>query len=100
MSGMKGSGQTPQKGTDVQGLYVDGLRPKTKKAVKEAIADDPSRVEIEATSWFGNEYDGLVSEAPADKYYWVGPDPHRSRKFYGSFEVTVDEDGTRKVVVS
>ena len=88
MSGMKGSGQTPQKGTDVQGLYVDGLRPKTKKAVKEAIADDPSRVEIEATSWFGNEYDGLVS------------DPHRSHKFYGSFEVTVDEDGTRKVVVS
>jgi hypothetical protein len=48
----------------------------------------------------GARYDGLVSEAPADKYYWVGLDPHRSRKFYGSFEVTVDEDGTRKVVVS
>ena len=45
------------------------------------------RVLIEATSIFGNEYDGRVEEMPdGHKVLFVGPDPARSRRFYGSIE--------------
>jgi hypothetical protein len=70
----------------MQGLYVDGRRPKSKKQVKEAIADNPARVTIEATSMFGNEFSGKVSELP-DTFkpiYFVGPNPYSKRDFYGS----------------
>lgn len=79
------------KGEKMQGLYINGSRPKSKKAVKEAIAAG-GRVSLEATSMFGNEYEGPVSEAPAGRYDFVGPDPYNSRKFYGS--VTVKSDGS------
>jgi hypothetical protein len=68
----------------MQGIYLGYQRPKSKKEVKEAVAADPSKVRLEATSIFGNEYDGLVSEAPDGTYTFVGPDPHTSRKFYGN----------------
>lgn len=80
----------------MQGIYVNRRRPKSKKEIKEAIAVNPERVQIEATSIFGNEYDGLVSEAPVGRYNFVGPDPYTSRKFYGT--ITVGADG--KVSVS
>jgi hypothetical protein len=65
-----------------QGIWVDGNRPKSKKAVKEAVAQGVS-VSLEATSMFGNEYDGDVTAAPDGTYYFVGPDPYRLRSFYG-----------------
>ncbi len=65
----------------MQGIFINGYRPKSKKAVREA---DPSTVRLEATSLFGNEYDGLLSEAPDGRYTFVGPDPYTSRKFYGT----------------
>lgn len=71
----------------MQGIYVDFQRPKSKKAIRDAIADNPSRVQIEATSWFGNEYDGYVTGAPAGTYLFVGPDPHTKRTFYGKIVV-------------
>lgn len=74
----------------MQGIYVDRRRPKSKKEIKDAIAVNPERVQIEATSIFGNEYDGLVSDAPAGRYDFVGPDPYTSRKFYGSIVRTAD----------
>lgn len=85
----------------MQGIYVSDngvtfTRPKSKKAIKELVAADPSRVSIEATSLHGNEYDGPVSDAPVGKYLFVGPDPYTSRKFYGT--LTIKADG--KVVVS
>ena len=67
----------------MQGIYLSGLRPKSKKAVKEAVAAG-RRVSLEATSLHGNEYDGPVAEAPDGTYFFVGPDPYRSRRFYGS----------------
>lgn len=72
----------------MQGIYVGYNRPASKKAVKEAIAADPTKVRLEATSMFGNEYDGPVSEAPQGTYTFVGPDPSTSRKFYGTIKVT------------
>lgn len=71
----------------MQGVFVNGRRPKSKKAVKEAVAAG-ERVELEATSMFGNEYGGPVSEAPDGRYNFVGPDPHTDRKFYGTVTVT------------
>lgn len=78
----------------MQGIFVNHERPASKKAVKEAVAVDPSKVALEATSLFGKEYDGPLSEAPDGKYYFVGPDPYRSRKFYGTVIVRA---GTIKV---
>lgn len=74
----------------MQGIFVAYNRPKSKKAVKEAILADPSRVSLEATSLFGNEYDGPVADAPPGTYHFVGPDPYTSRKFYGSITVAPD----------
>ncbi len=74
----------------MQGIFVSYTRPKSKKAVREAIAADPSRVTIEATSMFGNEYDGPVADAPNGRYTFVGPDPYTSRKFYGTIVKTGD----------
>lgn len=84
----------------MQGLFVEGRRPKSKKAVREAIATNPARVRLEATSWFGNEYDGPVEDAPAGEYHIVGPDPHTDRRFYGTITVTPTLSGLgQKVTV-
>jgi hypothetical protein len=69
----------------MQGVFVDGKRPKSKKAIKEAIARDPHSVRIQATSLIGREFDGLASELPeGTRVSFVGPDPYLSRKFYGT----------------
>lgn len=66
-----------------QGIFIDGRRPKSKKEIKEAVAQ-PSRVQIEATSFVGPEFDGHADEMPEGKtIYFVGPDPYTDRKFYG-----------------
>lgn len=78
-----------------QGIFIKGRRPKSKKEVKEAVAADPSTVGLEATSLFGNEYDGPISHAPIGTHTFVGPDPARDRRFYGN--VVVKADGSIKV---
>ena len=78
----------------MQGIFINGARPKSKKAVKEAIAADPASVEIEATSFFGNEYGGPFEAMPDEVIYFVGPDPHRDRRFYG----TIEKRGNRVTV--
>lgn len=66
----------------MQGIFVNFERPKSKKAVREAVAAC-GNVTLEATSFFGNEYDGPVRNAPDGTYYFVGPCPHTKRNFYG-----------------
>ena len=69
----------------MQGIYVSARRPASKKAIGEAARDDPQTVSLEATSFIpGTEYNGPVTGAPNGTYYFVGPDPYMSRKFYGS----------------
>jgi hypothetical protein len=66
-----------------QGIYINYNRPKSKKEVKEAIAANPASVSLEATSFFGNEYDGPITNMPENKMVFVvGPDPARKRSFY------------------
>jgi hypothetical protein len=71
------------------GIFVNFERPKSKKAVREAVATDPSSVHIECTSLFVNDYDydGPVDEAPPGCYSFVGPDPYCERRFYGTITV-------------
>lgn len=77
-----------------QGIYVNGRRPTSKKAIK-AAAEIGDEVWIEATSVFGNEYDGEATSLPEGQtVYFVGPDPYTSRKFYG----TITRKGGKVVV--
>lgn len=78
----------------MQGAYVNGSRPKTKKALKEAVAANLQSVELEATSVFGNEFGGSLANAPDGKYYVVGPDPYRKRSWYAQI---VKQGGSVKV---
>lgn len=101
-----------------QGVYINGARPKTKKALKEQVeginlflahggdpesppeVKDPYSVVIEATSLFGNEFDGSLAEALRTSqygpFYIVGPDPYNSRKWYAN--LTYDTDKHKWIV--
>jgi hypothetical protein len=80
------------------GVFINGQRPKSKKAIKEAIANG-GIVVFENTSAFGGQdltvdgLTGLLYEADGTKLAvsspiaFVGPDPYRDRRFYGTVEV-------------
>ena len=71
-----------------QGLFYKGRRPKSKKEIREAVKNgEAERVSVEATSMFGHEYDGPLSEAPDGRITFVGPDPYTRRRFYGTITV-------------
>ncbi len=75
----------------MQGIYLAGQRPASKVAIKRAVAaGDVDLISIEATSMFGNEYDGPLDEAPVGRINFVGPDPYNKRNFYGTIEVRND----------
>lgn len=80
----------------MQGIYVNYRRPKSKKEVIATVKASPEKVFLEATSLFGNEYDGPITDMPIGKMvYVVGPDPYTARNFY--LNLTRKEDGTFKV---
>jgi len=64
---------------------MQGIHPRmaSKKALRETVAAG-EWVYIEATSVFGNEYDGPLADAPDDTYAVVGPDPYTNRKWYAT----------------
>ena len=71
----------------MQGIFIDGRRPKSKAELKRHLADGKglSLISIEATSLFGDEYDGTLALAPENTVInFVGPDPYTNRKFYGT----------------
>jgi len=66
----------------MQGVFTQSrTRFASKKAFREAVKQGDVTY-LEATSLFGNEYDGRLIDAPDGTYYVVGPDPHTSRKWY------------------
>lgn len=75
----------------MQGIFIDGRRPTSKKQIKEQVAHYPQFVSVEATSLFGNEYDGPITDAPDGAIHFVGPDPYTSRRFYGTIEKCGDK---------
>jgi hypothetical protein len=78
------------------GVYVNGKRPKTKAAVKNALASDPASVTWDVTSAFNNGPSRYSTvNVPSGTHYFVGPDPYTSRKFYG--QLIVGPDGSVRV---
>jgi hypothetical protein len=88
------------------GAFVDGQRPKSKKAVREALADDPYRVTFDPTSPFDPAYGTVLAGADlgtilagGHKLTLVGPDPETKRNFFGTVELKTVR-GELRVVVS
>lgn len=68
-----------------QGIYLNMSRPKSKKAIREALADPNVTIYAEATAFFGNEFEGNIENLPkTSKVVFAGPDPHSNRRFYGT----------------
>lgn len=67
------------------GAYVDGVRPKTKKALREACASDPNRTRVvfDATALM-QEGQRFTLDHPNDSLQVCGPDPRTSRKWYAT----------------
>lgn len=70
------------------GIYLKGrIRPKSKKEVRFCKPED---VVVQGTSPFDTLIpDGCCTRAidlPDGTYYFVGPDPYTSRKFYGTIK--------------
>lgn len=85
------------------GIVVRGKEPRSKTVVKDAVRDTPQHVRIFTTSAFGGEFDGKAStlaeyaQARGKEIIinFVGPDPNRNRKFYGT--ITAHPDGSLTV---
>jgi hypothetical protein len=81
-----------------QGIRINGDYAKSKKAIRDAV-ESWQTVRLVATSWHGDEYDGDVLNAPIGRYYFVGPDEHNKRTFYGEIIITHKSEGIRKIVI-
>lgn len=73
------------------GAYVNGERPKTKAALKRALAENPAGVTFDGTSPMGPQHDDLSGvNIPVDLILSVtGPDPYRARNWYANCKVNV-----------
>lgn len=75
------------------GIFVEGRRPRSKKEVREAVANNPASVDLEATSMFGDETSRNVCTLPLhSRITFVGPDPYTKRSFFGNIERTSNGD--------
>ena len=71
------------------GASVDGMRVKSKAALKRAIKDSPATVAFDSTSPMGESFNGGPSQIPAGvKLSVVGPDPYTDRRWYATVEIT------------
>jgi hypothetical protein len=74
------------------------VRPRSKKQVRELVEANPNRVKLEHTGVFreGPRIQLVTELDPCAEIYFVGPDPHRDRRFYG--RVTTDLEGRARVI--
>lgn len=57
----------------------------TKKALKEALAADPTQVRLYATSSMGPQFNDTADQLPDDmSFNVVGPDPYTKRDWYAT----------------
>ena len=71
------------------GAYVNGERPKSKKALREAFTNAPESVKFDSTGapWFGGHYPQIIPALELEEgvtYVVVGPDPYSDRRWYGN----------------
>lgn len=73
------------------GAYINGARPKSKKALKDALKDAPATVTFDRTSVIGPGSVGGPIKGDAlpegDILSVTGPDPYTSRKWYASVKL-------------
>lgn len=69
------------------GALVNGKRPATKKALRDALTQDPTQVTFDGVSPF-KPFAGRVTDLPAgDKLQVTGPDPFRTRNWYATVTI-------------
>lgn len=56
----------------------------TKAGLKKIVTLRPDKVVLIATSVFGNEYDGRLSNAPDGSYTVVGPNAYTARDWFAT----------------
>lgn len=80
------------------GAYIGNSRPKTKKALREAIANlGETEVYFDTTSPFSTTSGYSLSQIPVGvKLSVVGPDPHTKRSWYA----TVSRDANGLVTIT
>ena len=76
----------------MQSIFLGHGRAKSKAQLKRVLKGEidgfeAKHISLEATSMFGNEYDGPITEAPNGRYTFVGPSPY-DRRFYGTIVKT------------
>jgi hypothetical protein len=65
--------------------YVNGVKPKTKKALRDAIKGDPRSVSLYDLNMIGNKGTRRADEiVEGEKVSVVGPDAERDRKWYAT----------------
>jgi hypothetical protein len=68
------------------GIFVNGNRAKSKKEIVLGFKEG-KEIEIEETNAICPKgYSGNIKDLPDGNYYFVGPDPYTSRKYYGSIK--------------
>jgi hypothetical protein len=73
------------------GAFIDGVRPASKKALREALRDAPATVRFDATAAVGPDVgtwftgDALPEGRRLDV---CGPDPYRARDWWANVELT------------
>ena len=73
------------KGPYMNGVFIDGRRPKSKAEIRRFMENGGVPV-LENTSPFsGMDRERLDTFHAAEQPTFVGPDPYRSRDFYGTF---------------
>lgn len=74
------------------GAHIDGKRPKSKKALKEALRDAPETVRFDCTAAVGPDAgrsDIMGDSIPDGATLTVaGPDPYTSRKWFASVKLS------------
>lgn len=72
------------------GAFIDGERPKSKKALREALRDAPATVRFDATAAIGPDVGASFTgdKLPEGRRLDVtGPDPYRARDWWANVEL-------------
>lgn len=73
------------------GALVSGQRPKTKAALRKALAETPELVTFDSTATQGARAGDLITATAGDigesKLSVCGPDPYSNRKWYATVAI-------------
>lgn len=69
------------------GAYVNGKRPASKKALRDALTQDPTSVTFDGTSPFEPYYGDVTQLQAGDTLQVTGPCPHTKRNWYANVKI-------------